>query len=170
VRRSISTTLQALAEVGAGAEEQRAYAGFAAAEDCANLHRAEFVHGREEQGLALLLRQSLHGAEHLLNLSRFGERLVGGEIGGDQGGGEKVVHLIGPGAAGAVEREVPGNADQPGTEVEDRGQFVLPLEDPNEGVLDDILRLGRVVQDGERDAVEQGESSRARGRSDRAQL
>ena len=78
MKRSDSWALQALAEVGAGAEEQRADAGFAAAEDGADLCGTEFVHGREKQGLAFVLRQSLHGGEHLLDASRLGERLVGG--------------------------------------------------------------------------------------------
>src|ERR1019366_1855028 len=105
--------------MGAGAEEQGAYAGFAASEDAADLCRTEFFHGREEQGLTLFLWQALHGAEHLLDLSRFGEGLIGGKIGGDEASGEQVVHLVGPYAADAVEGEVPGDADQPGAEVDD---------------------------------------------------
>ena len=153
--QSILSILQALAEVGAGAEEQRAYAGFAASEYGADLCGTEFVHGREQEGLALFLGQALHGAEHLLDLSRLGEGLVGGKTGGNQAGGEQVVHLVGPGAANAVEGEVPGDADQPGADVDDGGERVPALEDPEECILDNVFSFGRVAEDGERDAVEQ---------------
>ena len=142
---------EALAEVGAGAEEQRADAGFAAVEDGGDLGGGEFFHGRKQQGLAFFAGQALHGAEHLLDLCRVGERPVGRQIGGDQGGGEEIVHLGGPGAAGAVEGEVPGDADQPGAEVEDGTEQVPALEDADEGVLNDVLGFGRVAEDGERD-------------------
>ena len=69
--------------------------------------------------------------------------------------GEEIVHLLRAYAAAAVEREVPGDAHQPGPKLDDFVQLPLALQDAQEDVLDYVLRLGRVAQQGERDAIEQ---------------
>lgn len=69
-----------------------------------------------------------------------------------------MVHLARSCPPGAVEREVPCDAHQPGAKIDNCGELVLvlALEDADEGVLNNVFGFGRVAQDGERDAVEEG--------------
>jgi hypothetical protein len=81
---------------------------------------------------------------------------VGGCIVADEGVGEDFVELIGPDAAAAVEREVPGDADEPDAEVADFGKSAAMFHDAEEGVLHDVFGFGGVAEDGVGDAKEEG--------------
>ena len=74
---------------------------------------------------------------------------------GDEAFGEEIVHLLRADAAAAVEGEVPGNADEPDTEVADLIKGVAALEDADEGVLHDVFSFGAAAEDGVGDAKEE---------------
>ena len=80
--------------------------------------------------------------------------LIGWQVAADEGGGEKVVHLIGPDALAAVESAVPGDADEPDTHVADLRERRAAFKNADENVLDYVLRFGAVAEDGMSDAEE----------------
>lgn len=147
--------LEALAEAGAGAEEQGSDCGFAAVEDGGDFGDAELVEGGEEKGVALGFGEALDLAEDGGDLAGVGEGLVGGCGAGDERGGEGLVELVGADAAAAVDGEVPGDADEPDAEVADGREFELMFEHAEEDVLDYVFGLGAVAEDGVGDAEEE---------------
>ena len=152
--------LEALAEAGAGAEEQGSDGGFGAVKVGGDFGDAEVVDGGEEEGVAFGVGEAVDFAEDGGDVAGVGESLVGGCGVGDEGGGELVVELVGTDAAAAVDGEVPGDADEPDAEVADGREIELVglggvLEDAEEGVLDDVFGLGGVAEDGVGDAEEE---------------
>jgi hypothetical protein len=143
------------AEAVAGAEEQGSGGGFGAVEEGGDLGVGELVDGGEEEGVAFGGGKAVDLAESCGDLAGFGEGLVGGGGGGDEGVGEERVHLVGTDAAATVEGEVPGDADEPDAVVADGWELVLVFQDADEGVLHDVFGLCAVTQDGVGDAEEQ---------------
>jgi hypothetical protein len=101
------------------------------------------------------LRQFFYRVEYLADLAGLRESLVGGQGGRDETRGEHVVHLLGPDFAAAVEGEVPGDADEPWSDLDDVAEFPLAFEHAEEDVLDYIFSFGCIAENGQRDPIEQ---------------
>ena len=106
--------------------------------------------------MALGFGEALDFAKDGCDLAGVVEGLVGGRGAGDEGFGELFVHLLGTDAAAAIDGEVPGDADEPDAEVANGGKFEMVLEYANEDILDDVLGLGAVAEDGVGDSEEEG--------------
>lgn len=152
----LSLVPKAFAEVGASAVQEGADGRLGFVHDLGDFWSGEFVEGGEEQGLALGLGKAIDGVEDALRLLRFVEGLIGWGVATGEGCEDKIVGLIGLGAAAAVESEIPGDADQPGAKIADGGKVVLVLEDAEKGVLNSVFGFRAIAEDGMGDAEESG--------------
>lgn len=152
----MTSFVEPFAEAGAGAEEESADGGFGLVEELGELAGVELVERGEQKDLALGAGEAVDLAEDGLRLLRFDERAVGGHVPGGERAHEELVHLVGSDAAAAVEREVPGDADEPDAEVADVWECALVFHDANEGVLHDVFGFGGVAEDGVGDPEEEG--------------
>ena len=94
-------------------------------------------------------------AEDGLNVAYVFEGAVCGCCGSDKRVDKLGVGWAGPAAAEAIEGEVPRDANEPDAVVADAGQRCRPLEDTEEGVLNDVFGFGVGVKQGVGDAEEQ---------------
>ena len=124
-----SGVLETLAKAGASAKKEGSHGGLALVEDAGDLRGGEFIAGGEEKDVAFGFGKPLPLAEHGPEALCVCEGLIGGQGPGDEGLSEEVVHLLRADAAAAIEGKVPGNADEPDTEIADLLQGVAALED-----------------------------------------
>ena len=96
--------------------------------------------------MALGLRQPFEFAQDFAHLLRFFQRLIRRRTGCDETLSEGCIHLIGPDATTAIEREIPSDPDEPYTQIPNLRQGATVLEDPYENILYDIFSLGSAAK------------------------